>query len=298
MKTGFIGLGAMGRHMARHLLGAGHLIGVWNRTRETTQAWWVDVGSPAGVILADTPATLAARCELVVSCVSDDAALREVVSAMAPALAPGTVWVDTSTVGRETICALARHLARCGVHSLDAPVTGGVEGARDARLVMLVGGERDTLARVRPTLASFTRRIEHMGILGTGQAAKAVNQLMVAGINQAVTEALAFGEALARESGLDTARLAEVLGGGAAGSWFLDHRGASMLAGDYTPGFKLALHHKDLGLCQELARGMGARLPLVDMTLAHYGQLMDAGRGGEDISVLIEQKRTLFKQKS
>lgn len=298
MKTGFIGLGAMGAHMARHLLEAGHLVAVWNRTRATTEAWWREVGEPATVALPATPAELAEQCELVLTCVSDDAALAEMVEAMLPGLAPGSVWVDTSTVGRETATTLARRVGEQGMQALDAPVTGGVEGARDGRLVMLVGGEAQTLERVRPVLACFTRRIERMGGHGAGQAAKAVNQLMVAGINQAVTEALAFGEALARESGLDMVRLAEVLGGGAAGNWFLEHRGASMLAGDYTPGFKLALHHKDLGLCQGLAEELGTQLPLAEMTLVHYRRLMEVGRGEADISVLIEQKRTLFDQTS
>lgn len=286
----------MGRHMARHLLDAGQLVAVWNRTEATARLWWDEAGAPASVTVADSPAALAAQCDLVITCVSNDAALSAVVDEMAQTLPAGAVWVDTSTVGQDTVRDLARRLAGQGVHSLDAPITGGVEGARDARLVMLVGGDAQTLAAVQAVLASFTRRIEHLGGLGAGQAAKAVNQVMVAGINQAVTEALAFGEALARDSGLDMVRLAEVLGGGAAGNWFMAHRGASMLAAEYAPGFKLALHHKDLGLCQALAEGLGTQLPLVEMTLVHYRRLMEAGRGEEDISVLMEQKRTLFEQ--
>jgi 3-hydroxyisobutyrate dehydrogenase len=176
------------------------------------------------------------------------------------------------------------------VHFLDGPVSGGKEGAEKGTMVMMLGGEAELVERLRPLLAVITRRIDHMGPVGAGQATKAVNQIMVAGINQAVTEALAFGEA----QGLDVDKVIGLLGGGAAGNWFLDHRGPTMVRDTFAPGFKLALHHKDLKICQAMAADDEATLPCVEMTLLHYQRLIEAGHGDEDISALFRLKRSLF----
>jgi 3-hydroxyisobutyrate dehydrogenase len=287
MKTGFIGLGAMGAPMARNLKHAGWLDAVWSRTRDRAESLAADIGVP----LASDPGELAQRCDLLISCVSDDAALEEIVTRAAPRLRPGSVWVDTSTVSVATVRGLAGRLARHGTTFLDAPVSGGVEGARQGVLVMMVGGDAQVLEQARPVLNALARRIEHFGAVGSGQAAKAVNQLMAAGINQAVSEAMAFGEAL----DLPMERVAELLAEGAAGSWLLQHRGASMLRGDHAPGFRIALHEKDLQLCRRLADEFQVHLPLVEMTLVHYRRLREAGHGDEDISVLIREKRKLFE---
>jgi 3-hydroxyisobutyrate dehydrogenase len=287
MKTGFIGLGAMGAPMALNLKRAGVLVAVWNRTRERGDQFAADHDVP----LAEDVADLARRCEVLVSCVSDDAALEEVVAQAVPGLQAGSVWVDTSTVSVATVRALADRLASRETAFLDAPVSGGVEGARKGSLVMMAGGDEPVLERVRPVLQVLARRIEFFGRVGSGQAAKAVNQLMAAGINQAVSEALAFGEAL----GLPMERVAALLAEGAAGSWMLQHRGASMVRGDYAPGFRLALHEKDLQLCRQLADEFQVHLPLVEMTLVHYRRLQQAGHGDEDISALIREKRKLFE---
>ncbi len=288
MKTAVIGLGAMGAPMALNLQRAGLLIGVWNRTRESGEHF----SREHGVDFVSDAGELAERCELLLTCVSDDAALLEIADAVAPRLTPASIWVDTSTVSVSTVRQLAARLAGSGIAFLDAPVSGGVEGARAGALVMMVGGETGAVQRARPALASIAGRIEHLGPVGNGQAVKAVNQLMAAGINQAVSEALAFGEAL----DLPMERVADLLADGAAGSWFLRHRGRSMLRGECTPGFRVALHEKDLRLCRSLADELGVHLPLVEMTLVHYRRLQEAGFGDEDVGALIRQKRALFEK--
>jgi len=156
---------------------------------------------------------------------------------------------------------------------------------------MMIGGEADVIARITPVLNSITGRIEHMGPVGAGQATKAVNQVMAAGINQAVTEALAFATAL--ELPLD--KVIEVVGSGAAGNWFLEHRGVSMTQGKFNPGFRVALHHKDLAICKQMAEQFDVALPVIEMTLIHYRRLMEAGFGDEDISALYREKQALFE---
>jgi 3-hydroxyisobutyrate dehydrogenase len=185
---------------------------------------------------------------------------------------------------------MALQLKQQDVDFLDAPVTGGVEGAKKGTLAMMVGGDAAVLERVRPVLQSFTARIEHMGSHGKGQAAKAVNQLMAAGINQAVTQALAFAERLQ----LPLEKTIEVIAGGAAGNWFLEHRGVSMTQGRFAPGFRVALHHKDLQICQQMASKMGIELPIADTTGDDYQQLRDMGYGDEDISALYRLKKQQF----
>jgi len=285
--AGFIGLGAMGAPMAHNLYQAGYLAAVWNRSRERLDAFL-----RAHVLdEADSPAAVAERARVVFTCVSADADLLEVIDQLAPGLRGGAVVVDCSTVSRSAALAAAERVAARGAGFLDAPVSGGVEGARKGSLAMMVGGEVQVLEQVRPVLEAVAGRITHMGPLGSGQATKAVNQIMAAGINQAVTEALAFAAA----QGLPLDRVIEVVASGAAGNWFLEHRGPSMVDGRFDPGFKVALHHKDLKICQQMAQDLGVALPLVEMTLIHYRRLLEAGLGDEDISALFRHKRALFE---
>ena len=286
MKTGVIGLGAMGAPMARNLHKAGYLEAVWNRSHDKAR----QLSTELGVRVAENPVALAADCELLVLSVSADDDLLQVIRALSPGLHPGCVVLDTSTVSRDTAiqaAALAHPAA-----FLDAPVSGGIEGARQGTLAMMIGGEAAVIERIMPVLDTIAGRIEHMGPVGAGQATKAVNQVMAAGINQAVTEALAFATAL--ELPLD--KVIEVVGSGAAGNWFLSHRGESMTQGQFDPGFRVALHHKDLVICKQMAGQFDVALPLVEMTLIHYRRLMEAGFGDEDISALFREKQVLFKQ--
>ncbi len=283
MKVGIIGLGAMGFGMASNLANAGYLTAVYNRTTEKMVEFIVE-----NLITAyPTPQSLAADVDVVILCVSADQDVLSVVGAIAETLRPGTVVVDTSTVSRDTAQTAARILASKQVAFLDAPISGGVEGAKNGILAMMVGGEADVLEKVRPVLETLATRIIHMGPNGAGQATKAVNQIMGAGINQAVTEALGFAEA----QGLDMDKVIEVISGGASGNWFLQHRGATLVKGSFAPGFKVALHHKDLKICQGMAVQTDFPTPLVDMTVVNYQQLMNEGYGEEDISSLYRLKK-------
>ena len=284
MKTGVIGLGAMGSGMALNLHKAGRLHGVWNRTRGKAER----IAGHTGAILFESPAQLASECELVVLCVSRDADVLEMVEQVATTATAGTVVVDTSTVSSATARQAAAKLAKKNVAFLDCPVSGGVEGARNGTLAMMVGGDHEVLSRAEDTLRSIAASVTLIGPTGSGQACKAVNQIMCAGINQAVTEALAFGEAME----LDMNKVVDVVAKGAAGNWFLDHRGKTMLVDDNDTGFKLNLHHKDLTICEDMIRELDkVSLPLVDTTLKQYEELMEQGYGDEDISALYRLKR-------
>jgi len=276
----------MGAPMARNLHRTGYLAAVWNRTMEKSRQLADELDVPVAV----EPAALAQNCDLVILSVSADADVMEVIEAMLPGVRAGMVVVDTSTISRETARVAATRLQKAKAEFLDAPVSGGMEGARNGTLAMMVGGDAEVLRQVRPVLDSIAGRIEHMGSVGAGQATKAVNQVMAAGINQAVSEALAFAAAL--ELPLD--KVIEVVGSGAAGNWFLTHRGPTMTRGNYEPGFRVTLHHKDLAICKQMAEQFGVALPVVEMTLIHYRRLMEAGLGDLDISALHHEKLDLF----
>jgi 3-hydroxyisobutyrate dehydrogenase len=288
MKTGVIGLGAMGAPMARNLHRTGYLAAVWNRSMEKSRQLADEIDVPVAV----EPAALAQNCDLVILSVSADADVLEVIEAMLPGVRPDTVVVDTSTISRDTAREAAARLQKAKAEFLDAPVSGGMEGARKGTLAMMVGGDAEVLNQVRPVLDAIAGRVEHMGPVGAGQATKAVNQVMAAGINQAVSEALAFAGAL--ELPLD--KVIEVVGSGAAGNWFLQHRGPTMTHGNYEPGFRVALHHKDLAICKQMAEQFDVALPMVEMTLIHYRRLMDAGLGDLDISALHHEKQGMFSK--
>ena len=286
MKTGVIGLGAMGTPMARNLHRTGYLAAVWNRSMDKSRQLADEIDVPVAV----EPAALAQNCDLIIISVSADADVLEVIDAMLPGVRAGTVVVDTSTISRDTAREAAAKLRKAQAEFLDAPVSGGMEGARKGTLAMMVGGDAEVLNQVRPVLDAIAGRVEHMGPVGAGQATKAVNQVMAAGINQAVSEALAFAAALE----LPLEKVIEVVGSGAAGNWFLQHRGPTMTHGNYEPGFRVALHHKDLAICKQMAKQFNVALPMVEMTLIHYRRLMDAGLGDLDISALHHEKQGMF----
>ena len=270
----------MGAGMALNFHKAGRLHRIWNRTLEKAQT----IAEQTGVTIASSPEELAGECELVLTCVSRDEDVLEMIERIAAVLTTGKVVVDTSTTSSGTARRAAAILDDKGVHFLDSPVSGGVEGARNGTLAMMVGGDEQVLGQLLPVLGAIARNIVHIGPVGSGQACKAVNQIMCAGINQAVTEALAFGEGMQ----LDMDRVIDVVATGAAGNWFLQHRGKTMVAGVFKPGFKVSLHHKDLEICTNMSV---KPLPLCDMTLGHYQRLMDSGHGDEDISSLYRLKR-------
>ncbi|WP_374603386.1 NAD(P)-dependent oxidoreductase [Arenimonas sp.] len=282
MKAGFIGLGAMGAPMTRHLHARALLAVVGNRTTSKAQALAEELGVAAAASSEDF-----AGCDVVALCVSLDADVLENVQALAGVLAAGAVVIDHSTVSVDTAHQAQALLAAKGIGFVDAPVSGGVEGARNGKLSVMAGGSDADLAKARPVLEAYAARITHMGDTGAGQATKAVNQVLVAGINEAVCEGLALGEKL----GLDPEKLLPTLMAGAAGNWFLEKRGATMLANQFTPGFKCGHLVKDLRIVQGMASGLGLRTPVVDQALADYAELVKRGEGDADTSALILLKR-------
>ena len=282
-KAAFIGLGAMGAPMAGHLKAKGLLYAVANRTQAKADALAHELGVVAPAMLAE----LAAQCDVIALCVTADADVLSTVEALAPHLKPGAIVIDHSTVAPATAKLAAAKLATVGAYFLDAPVSGGVEGAKNGKLSVMVGGDAAVLERARPVLEAYALRVTHLGDTGAGQATKAINQILVAGIAQAVCEGLALGEAL----GLDPDRLIPTLGAGAAGNWFLDKRGATMWHDEYSVGFKLALLHKDLAIVRGIAEQAGTATGVIERSLADYAELMSQGYGDDDISALIRLKR-------
>jgi 3-hydroxyisobutyrate dehydrogenase len=282
LKAAFIGLGAMGTPMAGHLKQRGLLHAVSSRTQVNADAVAKELG-----VAAPPPAEIAAQCDVIALCVTADADVLGLVDALAPHLKAGAIVVDHSTVAPDTAKQAAARLSAVGAHFLDAPVSGGVEGARNGKLSVMVGGDADVLERARPVLEAYALRITHLGDVGAGQATKAVNQVLVAGIAQGVCEGLALGEAL----GLDPERLLPTLGAGAAGNWFLEKRGNTMLRNEFSVGFKLGLLHKDLGIVRRIAEGAGVNRSVIERSLADYAELMSQGYSDDDISALIRLKR-------
>ena len=278
----------MGQHMARNLHRAGLLSAVWNRSAEKAR-------SLAAELKVEAPATLAqlaARVDAVVSCVSADADVLEVTRGLAPGFRSGALMLDCSTIGADTARQAASLLAPRGVEFLDCPVSGGVEGARDAQLAIMVGGTSAGFERARPLLEALGRTITHFGPIGAGQAAKATNQIMCAGIIEAVAEAMAF----ARAQELPLEKLIDTLGKGAGSSWYFVHRAPNIVHGSYPAGFRVRLHLKDLGICRDMAARFGVALPVVERMLAEYTELIARGYGDEDISATYRLKAELFER--
>ena len=229
-------------------------------------------------------------CDVVVLCVAADADVLEVVDSMLPGLRPGSIVIDCSTVSADTAREAATRLAGRGVEFLDAPVSGGVEGARDGTLAMMVGGSPAAFERAGPVLSAMGRTITHFGPTGSGQAAKATNQIMCAGIIQAVAEAMAFAKA----EGLPLDKLIETLGKGAGSSWYFVNRAPNIVRNAYPAGFRVRLHEKDLRICRDMSARHGVQLPVVETTLELYRKLIEQGHGDEDISTIFRLKDALF----
>jgi len=288
LRVGFAGLGAMGAPMARNLHKAGLLKAVWNRSAEKARTLAAELG-------VDAPTDLdafARGLDVVVICVSADADVRAVVERLAPGLASGALVIDCSTVSADTARWAAAQLAPRGVAFVDAPVSGGVEGAKNGTLAIMCGGDRDAFERARPVLAAMGKTIEHFGDSGAGQATKATNQIMCAGIIRACAEAMAFAGA----HGLPLDRVVSTLGAGAGSSWYFVHRAPNMIRESYPAGFRVKLHAKDLGICRDMAARFGVSLPVVDAMLAEYAELIAQGHGDEDISAAHRLKQALFKK--
>jgi 3-hydroxyisobutyrate dehydrogenase len=286
-RVGVVGLGTIGGAMATNLARAGFPLVAWNRT--PGRAGEVEA---LGATVTTSPAALAAAVDIIVVCVSDTPDVDEVLLGPAGVIrgaAPGTLVIDTSTIDPTATRAMAARLAEQGIDFIDAPVTGGSEGARAATLAILVGGDPAHVERARPVLATIGRTITHAGPVGAGQATKAVNQVILAGTYAGVAEGLV----LAARAGLDPAQVAAALGGGAAQSWVLANRSERMIADDYPLGFRVSLHLKDLGIALELARRAGMKLPVAELVAELETDLVAAGHGDDDVSALARAVRML-----
>jgi 3-hydroxyisobutyrate dehydrogenase len=272
--------------MARQLHGAGLLYGLWNRTTRTA----AELAGELAVDLAADPAELATSCDFVVLCVSEDDDVLELVDRLLPGLRPDSIVIDCSTVSADTARMAAQRLAGIGVEFLDAPVSGGVEGADKGTLAIMVGGSETAFCRAQPVLKAMGTTITHFGPSGAGQAAKATNQIMCAGIIQAVAEAMAF----ARAEHLPLEKLIETLSQGAGSSWYFVNRAPNIVRDAYPAGFRVRLHEKDLRICRDMAARHGVQLPVIEATLPLYRELIESGHGDEDISTLFRLKQSLF----
>lgn len=285
-RVGFVGLGTMGAAMAANLARGGFPLTVWNRSPGRA-ASLVELGARE----APTPAELARESDVVVICIRDTPDVEAVLfdaEGIAEGGRKGSLVIDCSTISPAATRDFAARLAERGVRMVDAPVSGGSEGAVNATLTIMVGGERDDVERARPVLERLGRTITHMGSIGAGQATKAVNQVILCGAYLGVAEGLV----LAMKEGLDPERVVQALSGGAAQSWVLANRSGRMIADDYPLGFKLALHRKDLGIALEMADRLGVSLPIAELTARLEDGLLEDGHGDEDMSSLARAIRS------
>lgn len=279
-RIGLVGLGALGLPIAVNLCRAGLTLQVHTRSRGAENDPQLSGASPC-----ENPAATAKNVDILLLCVSDDSAVNNVLfgqNGAAKQLQPGSIVIDCSTISPKGAQQAAAQLKQIGVDYLDAPVTGGTEGARAGTLTVLVGGDTAVLAKVRPLLEVIGGSIHHIGPVGRGQQAKAVNQVLVAGSYAAVAEAIALGQRLE----LPMQEVIDALKSGAAGSWALNHRSSAMLKENYPLGFKLSLHRKDLGIALEAANGVELDMPITALVEQLESELIQQGYGNDDVSAL------------
>ena len=282
MKVAFIGLGNMGFPMAGHLAAGGHDVTVYNRTRSKAEAW---VARHQGAAAA-TPSEAAAGAGIVFTCVGADNDLREVVLGDGGALAAmeaGAILVDHTTASAEVAREVAARADEQGVSFLDAPVSGGQNGAENGVLTVMVGGGEAAFERALPVIDCYARAVTLMGPAGAGQLTKMVNQICCVGIIEGLAEALNF----AVRAGLDPGRVVDVISKGAAQSWQMENRAGTMIEGKFDFGFAADWMRKDLGICLAEARNNGAILPIIAVIDQQFAQLQERGEGRLDNTALI-----------
>lgn len=271
MRVGFVGLGIMGRPMAKHLLAAGHAVTVYNRSDGPS-----DELRAAGARVAATPREAALGAEAVITIVRDSPDVEAVIlgpEGVAAGASAGAVVIDMSTISPQVTQQIGATLAERGIHLLDAPVSGGDTGAIAGTLSIMVGGAADQLARVRPLLEAMGKNIVHCGPLGAGQTVKLCNQVAITGALLGVCEAVLF----AQRNGVDPSRMLEAVSAGAAGSWQMTNLGPKMVARDFAPGFKVSLMRKDLRLAVENTQQQGLALPGLALVAQLFGAVASAG---------------------
>lgn len=281
-RIGFVGLGIMGRGMTHNLLKAGFDVCVWNRTASRMDEFVV-----AGATATKTPAELAAQCDIIITCVSDTPDVEAVIlgtDGIIKCAKPGSLVIDTSTISPQTTRTIAAQLAEHDVHMLDAPISGGSEGAEKGTLSIMVGGQAAQVERAMPVFQAMGKTITHVGDHGAGQTVKLVNQILVVGNTLAMSEALMF----AQLSGIDLEKTLSAVVGGAAGSWMLNNRGPQILARDWRPGFTIDLQQKDLRLVLDAADDVGSPVPATSLVFQLYRTLQARGLESEGNHALIK----------
>jgi 3-hydroxyisobutyrate dehydrogenase len=287
-KLAFIGLGVMGGQMAKHLAAAGHELTVYNRTRTKADAWVAQHGGQARARAVDSPAEAATDAAAVIACVGNDDDLASVTlgrDGAFKAMAKGAVFIDHTTVSAKIARQLAVEAKGLGIMSVDAPVTGGQVGAQNGTLTLMCGGSDAGVAAATPFMQAYSQRIVHVGAAGAGQTTKMCNQIAFAGTIQSLSESMRFAQA----AGLDLDRVFESISGGAAGSWQMTNRWATMVKDEFDFGFAVDWMRKDLGLAFEEARANGATLPVAALVDQFYAEVQGIGGGRQDTSALVRR---------
>ncbi len=286
-RVGFVGLGIMGQGMARNLLKAGYGVRVWNRTSSRMDPL-IEAGASAGA----SPADVAANCDIIVVCVSDTPDVEEVVlgeGGILSGVQAGALVIDCSTISPQATIDIAAQLNEKGVKMLDAPVSGGSEGAVNGTLSIMIGGDEDQVERARGLFEAMGNTITHVGKQGAGQTVKLVNQILVVGNCLAMCEALIFAQA----GGVDLERCLNAVSGGAAGSWMLANRGPQIIERDWRPGFTINLQQKDVRLIMQEADALGVPVLLSGQVFSLYRTLQQAGLGEEGNHALVKALENL-----
>lgn len=287
MKVAFIGMGTMGAPMAINLLNAGFEVVVHNRHRDKEKPVVAK-----GATRTASPADAVAGADVVVTCVSDTPDVRSILlgnNGVIEGAKAGAVVVDMSTISPSATREMADQLAQKGIRMIDAPVSGGSEGARKGTLAIMVGGDPIDVEKVRPVLEAMGKTITHVGPIGSGQLTKAINQVVIAATYLGVAEGMSLG----MKAGLDMEKVVAAIAGGAAGSWVLDNRASFMVKNDYPLGFRVRLHAKDLKIAIEAARELGVTLPVAAMVEQIESGLIGRGFGDEDVSAMARSIREM-----
>ncbi|MGA7579163.1 MAG: NAD(P)-dependent oxidoreductase [Desulfobaccales bacterium] len=287
MKVAFIGLGTMGGPMALNVMKAGHDLIVHNRTRPKEEPL-----AAQGAKRAASPREAALEAEVIITSLSDTPDVEEVVlgsDGVIQGARPGSVVVDMSTISPDATRRIEQVLRAKGLKMIDAPVSGGSEGAQKGTLAIMVGGEPEDVAKAMPVLKPMGAKITHVGPIGAGQLTKAINQTIVAGVYLAVAEGMVLG----LKAGLDMGKVVEAIGEGGAGSWVLTHRSQNMIDSNYPLGFRVKLHQKDLGIALEAAKKLGVTLPVAALMGQIENGLVAKGYGDEDLSAVARSIREL-----
>ncbi len=287
-KVAFLGLGVMGYPMAGHLALAGHEVTVYNRTATKSIAWCAEYASARGQKHASTPREAVAGADFVFCCVGNDDDLRSVTLGADGAFAgmkPGAVFVDHTTASAEVARELYAAAEDMGLQFVDAPVSGGQAGAQNGQLTVMCGGDAAAFEAAQPVAMAFSRAFTLLGASGSGQLAKMVNQICIAGLVQGLSEAIAFGQ----NAGLDMKQVLDVIGKGAAQSWQLDNRGKTMVDDKFDFGFAVDWMRKDLGLVLDEARRNGSRLPVTALVDQFYADVQKMGGNRWDTSSLVKR---------